>query len=348
MYSCLRLFKSTNSCLVSWSFNFQPLWYFVLSGTILYQVGKQGNGKTFRLANPYLTEKETLYHLGISTDDNLQQRFGDVKFVCLGGKSKRMQNFANLLYTDLGCPENSEYEDATLPPGDRTLRDLSGSAGRYSMFKVGPVLSANHGIGPASLSVVLHELLKLIHFARCTDVTFIRIGTSGGLGLDPGTVVITDKAYNGLLKPVYTQVACGKAIDYPTSTHPEVRTKLHECALSVTSQSVIGNTLSANDFYEEQARLDGALCSYSEEEKNAFIQKAHDIHGIKNMEMESTCFTAMCTRAGVKCGVICVALVDRLVRDNVTGVKGTGIGCQLKEWEMLPQIICSKYIKESL
>nr|XP_002128532.1 uridine phosphorylase 2 [Ciona intestinalis] len=308
-----------------------------------------GCNSTFRLANPHLSDKETLYHLGISTDDNLQQRFGDVKYVCLGGKNKRMENFANLLYRDLGYPDNSEVDDASKPKEERKLVDITGSAGRYSMFKVGPVLSANHGIGPASLSVVLHELLKLIHFSHCSDVSFIRIGTSGGLGLDPGTVVITDTAYNGLLQPHHAQVACGKEIHYPSFTNPDLRNGLLKCALTVTNQCVIGNTLSANDFYEEQARLDGAVCSFSEEEKNAFIRRAHDECGVKNMEMESTCFTAMCLRAGVKCGVICVALVDRLVRDNVTGVKGTGVGTdnKLKEWELLPQVICAKYIKEN-
>ena len=43
---------------------------------------------------------------------------------------------------------------------DRKLRNLSEAAGRYSLYKVGPVLSASHGIGAASLSVVLHEVGK--------------------------------------------------------------------------------------------------------------------------------------------------------------------------------------------
>lgn len=29
---------------------------------------------------------------------------------------------------------------------------------------------------------MLHELIKLLHYAHCTDVTIIRIGTSGGIG----------------------------------------------------------------------------------------------------------------------------------------------------------------------
>ena len=30
--------------------------------------------------------------------------------------------------------------------------------------------------------VILHEVLKLLHYAEAQDVKFFRIGTSGGLG----------------------------------------------------------------------------------------------------------------------------------------------------------------------
>lgn len=39
---------------------------------------------------------------------------------------------------------------------------------------------------------------------------------------------------------------------------------------------VIGNTMTCNDFYETQGRLDGAFCEYSNQEKLNFIKKAHD------------------------------------------------------------------------
>jgi len=39
-----------------------------------------------------------------------------------------------------------------------SLKDIAAAGGRYSMFKVGPVISVNHGIGMASMSVVLHEV----------------------------------------------------------------------------------------------------------------------------------------------------------------------------------------------
>lgn len=37
-------------------------------------------------------------------------------------------------------------------------------------------------MGVPSISIMLHELIKLLHHARCCDVTIIRIGTSGGIG----------------------------------------------------------------------------------------------------------------------------------------------------------------------
>ena len=41
-----------------------------------------------------------------------------------------------------------------------------------------------HGIGIPSLSIVFQEIIKLLHYAGCDDVTFFRLGTSGGIGKD--------------------------------------------------------------------------------------------------------------------------------------------------------------------
>ena len=62
------------------------------------------------------------------------------------------------------------------------LRDITEITDRYSMFKIGPVLCVNHGIGCPSLSILLNEVLKLLVYAECKDLTFFRIGTCGGIG----------------------------------------------------------------------------------------------------------------------------------------------------------------------
>lgn len=43
-------------------------------------------------------------------------------------------------------------------------------------------LTLQHGMGVPSISIMLHELIKLLHHAECRDVVLFRLGTSGGIG----------------------------------------------------------------------------------------------------------------------------------------------------------------------
>ena len=65
-----------------------------------------------------------------------------------------------------------------------------------------------------------------------------------------------------------------------------------------------------------QARLDGAFCDYEEKHKMSYLQEIHK-SGVRNIEMESSCFAAMCRRAGIAAAVVCVILVNRLQGDQV-------------------------------
>ena len=80
------------------------------------------------------------------------------------------------------------------------------SSGRFVMYKVGPVLAVNHGMGIGSASIMMNEILKLVHYCNLTNVKIIRMGSSGGLGVKPGTIIITDQAYDPLLQPFYTLI----------------------------------------------------------------------------------------------------------------------------------------------
>ena len=77
---------------------------------------------------------------------------------------------------------------------------------RYSMFKVGPVLAISHGMGIPSITILLHEVIKLLAHAGVKDPVFFRIGTCGGIGLEGGTVVVTEEVLNGELNPYLEQV----------------------------------------------------------------------------------------------------------------------------------------------
>lgn len=65
---------------------------------------------------------------------------------------------------------------------------------RFEIYKVGPVLCASHGMGMPSLSILLHEITKLLKYAGATNVLYMRIGTSGGVGLEGGTVVVSTES----------------------------------------------------------------------------------------------------------------------------------------------------------
>jgi len=282
-----------------------------------------------------------MYHLGILTNDEIIKRISDVKYVIIGGKSARMERFAYMLYDVLGKPANSEVE--TTSNGVTKLRNITQSAGRYSMFKVGPCLCGDHGIGSGSTSILLHEVFKLIHYAKATDVKFIRVGSSGGLGVQPGTLVITRQAYSAALEPFFTQLACGSSKHYESKTDAGVSEKLFNLGQDMNFPVAMGNTISTNDYYEEQCRLDGAFCSYTQEEKMAFLKKAHDECGVRNFEMESLVMTASCYRANLKCAVVCVAYLDRFHGDYVTSNDE-----QIHKWEEnILQLVCN-FIKQSL
>ena len=77
-----------------------------------------------------------------------------------------------------------------------------------------------------------------------------------------------------------------------------------------------GKTVCTNDFYEGQARLDGAFCSYTESQKMEYLQWLKE-NGVSNIEMESTCFAALTHMGGIKSAIVCVALLDRLNEDQV-------------------------------
>lgn len=76
---------------------------------------------------------------------------------------------------------------------------------------MGPVLSVSHGLGMSSLGVLLHEMIKLMYHAKCKDPIFIRLGTSGGVGVEGGTVVVSNGAVDGLLRDEYHSV---RLVDY--------------------------------------------------------------------------------------------------------------------------------------
>ncbi|XP_066524535.1 uridine phosphorylase 1-like isoform X2 [Hoplias malabaricus] len=285
--------------------------------------------------NPHLEymKEDFLYHfnLGTATHD-LPAMFGDVKFVCVGGSPWRMKEFIKYIAGELG-----------LVSPDGEYPNLCEETDRYAMYKIGPVLSVSHGIGVPSMSVMMHELIKLLQYAQCSDIIVVRLGTSGGIGLKPGTVVVTKQAVDTMFRPQFEQRILGKPVVRGTELDADLADELLECGKEHSEfETIIGNTMCTMDFYEGQARLDGAFCSYTEEDKQKYLDSAYTT-GVRNIEMESTVFAAMCKLSNIRAAVLCVTVLDRLKGDQVTIPRDV-----FKRFEQRPQNLMGNYIKKKL
>nr|XP_019582750.1 PREDICTED: uridine phosphorylase 2 isoform X2 [Rhinolophus sinicus] len=293
-------------------------------------------GKRFvHVKNPYLDsmDEDILYHLDLGTKTHdLPAMFGDVKFVCVGGSPNRMKAFALFMQKELRLEESRE-----------DIKDICAGTDRYCMYKIGPVLSISHGMGIPSISIMLHELIKLLYHAQCCDVTIIRIGTSGGIGITPGSVVITDTAVDSFFKPRFEQIILDNIVTRSTELDKALAEELFNYSKEIPNfPALIGHTMCTYDFYEGQGRLDGALCFFSREKKVDYLKRAYKA-GIRNIEMESTVFAAMCRLCGLKAAVVCVTLLDRLECDQINLPHDV-----LEEFQQRPQLLVSKFIKQRL
>jgi uridine phosphorylase len=283
-------------------------------------------------------DSDFLYHLGFSSSQDLQEIFGDVKFFCCGGAASRMEIFANQVANEL----SDEFDEYKKPYGFKPM--MIGDDKRYAIFKVGPVLISSHGMGMPSMSILLHEVTKMLHYANAKDVTYFRLGSSGGIGVEPGTVVLTTQGLNGMMEPHYSLPILGKMVHRPALINEALVNNIKSAAekrlphLSVTP----GKTMAADCFYEGQGRLDGAICDYEEKDKMEFVRKLDNL-GVRNIEMEAVMFAAFTNHLNIKAAVACVTLLNRLEGDQVlTPLE------DLHAFDEYPGHVVLSYIKEEL
>lgn len=97
-------------------------------------------------------------------------KLNSVKFILLTDCVHRAEAQAEYLSKNLFTHENH------LP--SKTVKRLTSTKSRFSLYKVGVVLVSDYGLGRASMSIALHELLLMCQQAEIIqDVTLIRFGT---------------------------------------------------------------------------------------------------------------------------------------------------------------------------
>lgn len=79
----------------------------------------------------------------------------------------------------------------------------------------------------------------------------------------------------------------GKVVQRPTKLDVNLAEEIESFANPIQDgfKIVSGGTMSADDFFVGQGRLDGAICDYSELDKLNYLEKLHKF-GVVNIEME--------------------------------------------------------------
>lgn len=251
---------------------------------------------------------DVYYHFGVSSEDPLLEPLREVQAVVMAGSGGRIKEFAER-WSQL----HGDSEIVAFPKEDRFVT-------RYTAG----VLFASHGMGMPSASIALQELMRLVYFlkrgdeAALDEVFWARVGTSGGVGLPGGNVVVSTEGLLADLKP-YRLLKGGDGEYWFDGTFPAAT---HEAILAANADSAIpvvpGKTVAGNEFFLEQYRLDGAICMETPESKMAWLEWIH-AHGVRNIEMEGAMLAGYLNHWGFPSfATICATLLNRLEGDQVT------------------------------
>merc|ERR1719281_1830597 len=136
---------------------------------------------------------------------------------------------------------------------------------RCSLFKVGTIMSVSHGMGTPSCLIFLHEVSKLLFHAKAdlANIAIIRLGTSGGIGVPGGTVVLAEQGVDACLELGYERIALGRKTREPAvadaSLNDEIIAANKDASDPLDFELVKGLTIATDDYYDAQGRRDGAL-----------------------------------------------------------------------------------------
>ena len=254
------------------------------------------------------SHEDVYYHFGVASPDPILAALRDVRAVVMAGSGGRIKEFAER-WSQL----NGGSDIVAFPKEDRFVT-------RYTAG----VLFASHGMGMPSASIALQELMRMVFFLKSGDldamdeVFWCRVGTSGGVGLPGGTVVVSSEGLMADLRPY--RLLNGGTGEYWFDGHfPAATCEAIIDANKYADFSVVsGKTVAGNEFFLEQFRLDGAVCMETPETKMAWLTWLHD-SGVANIEMEGAMIAGYLNHWGFpKFAMICCTLLNRLEGDQVT------------------------------
>jgi len=198
---------------------------------------------------------------------------------------------------------------------------------RFALPYVAGVLYISHGMGMPSASIAVQELMKLMYFpkrgnAEEMDKAFwARVGTSGGVGLPGGTIVVSTEGVMADLKPFRLLDRHGGYHWFDGTFPRAVGEEIMRVNADTGIPMAFGKTVAGNEYFIEQLRLDGAIAFETPESKRAWLQWL-DENGVRNIEIEGAMITAYLNYWGFsRFAMVCTTLLNRLEGDQVLATK---------------------------
>lgn len=248
------------------------------------------------------------YHYGVDSSQDIMAPLRDVRAIVMAGSGERIRGFA--------ARWSGMHGDAPIiafPSEDRFVT-------RYC----DGVLFVSHGMGMPSASIAVQEAMRMVYFLKNGDldaldaVFWARVGTSGGVDLPPGTMVLTTEALMADLKP-FRLLQGGHGEYVFDGTFPAAPRAAIIAANAGNGIPIVeGKTVSGNEFFLEQFRLDGAINFETVESKQAWLQWLA-ANGVRNIEMEGAMLAGYLNHWGFpRFAMVCTTLLNRLDGDQVT------------------------------
>lgn len=275
-------------------------------------------------------DKVYLYNFNMIITEQLISEFKGIKYVCMQGSSNRSLEFALKLAKEFLRIDAKYFAPVNLIP-----------TSKFKGYRIGNILSISHGMGSASILTMLHDLSVLMYYAGNHDCEYIRLGTSGGINIEPGSVVITDQAFMADLVAGYKMSPLGKDIIYPTNMNSDLNLRILKAQPKNLGFDILeGNSIAADDFYLSQCRFDGAINpSYDELHQKKYFEKIKELN-ILNFEMESAALASFCNRAEIPATMVAVTLLNRIHGDQISSSYNV-----LEKFSLRPQEIIVNYLK---
>jgi uridine phosphorylase len=266
-----------------------------------------------------ITNKDgSIFHLNLLPDDIAHK-------IIIVGDPGRVEMFGSLMKEIRVRKENREFKTIT------------------GTFDKGEVTVISSGIGTDNIDILINELDALVNIDLTTGIskeelvslTFVRIGTSGGLRADipAGSCVMAETAigFDGLLHfyegydwilDTFLADNLVEYLEWPdTLSYPyAVNANKDLLDLFSTENFKRGITISAPGFYAPQGRR-LRLETFDNEINNKLAEFSLSGRTISNYEMESSAIYGLSALLGHKALTICLVIGNRVTGEFVQDYK---------------------------